>query len=143
MIYPSVCLSYFYSVSAIWSLIKLMLNFNFLLGSVRSIVEDSSQCFGLCSNLTSRRDSCEMRQFFSTRKQTMSDNGARTIQGQLYYMYMTSKEVVKDKNKYNSLVHAYFLKRIFFSNFNQTLENRGISNTRHCPFSYFQDFLSY
>ena len=143
MIYPSVCPSYFYSVSAIWSLIKLMSNFNFLLGSVRLIVEDSSQCFGLCSNLMSRRDSCEMCQFFNTGKHTLSDNVARTIQGQLYYMYMTSKEVAKDKNKYKSLIHGYFLKRITFPNFNQTLENRGISNIRHCPFSYFQEFLSY
>ena len=80
---PIFCPRYSYSMSAIWSLIKLILNFNFLLGSVL-IVEDSSKCFGLCSNLMSRRDSCEMCQFFSTRKHTLSVNVARTIQGQLY-----------------------------------------------------------
>ena len=96
-------------MSAIWSLIELILNLNFLLGSV-SIVEDSSKRLDYAAIFIARRDSCEMCQFFSTRKHTLSDNVPRTIQGQLYYMYMTSKEVVKDKNKYNSLVHSNFLK---------------------------------
>ncbi|XP_048578884.1 uncharacterized protein LOC125560699 isoform X2 [Nematostella vectensis] len=46
-----------------------------------SVVEDPSKCFGLCSSLFIQCDSCDLNEFFSTGKHSLSDLAPRTMQG--------------------------------------------------------------
>ncbi|XP_032228933.2 uncharacterized protein LOC116612384 [Nematostella vectensis] len=46
-----------------------------------SVVEDPSKSFGLCSSLFIQCDSCDLNEFFSTGKHSLSDLAPRTMQG--------------------------------------------------------------
>ncbi|EDO41956.1 predicted protein [Nematostella vectensis] len=67
-----------------------------------SVVEDPSECFGLCSSLFIQCDSCDLNEFFSTGKHSLSDLGptAWATRNELFYqqhLVAMNKQLEKSK----------------------------------------------